>query len=830
MSQKQFTGRRLTQDDYTVACICPMGVELAPVEAMLDETHQSLPTSRDHNCYTLGRIGEHNVVIAVMPEIGNNIAATVATQLLNEFRQIRFGLLVGVGGGIPSQNNDIRLGDVVGQDISKWFIRANRGFKKPPALLMASVQKLESQHIKLGTHISQYLRNMLDKYPNMAERGYIHPGINQDHFFEASYNHIGDGDTCEQCDQNRVSKRVIRKDLAPVIHYGTIGSSNEVIKDGITRDKLREDLGILCIETEAAGLMDDFSCLVIRGICDYADSHKNKIWQPYAAFTAAAYAKELLSIIPAQKSSGIAATVEILVVSDYPKPLQTTKPPIPQNLDSSKKQIYNVAPTYYSDSKPKKKEPSLAPKPSIAQNVRDNDLCDAIIAKDAGKVARLLAAGANPNSSKEYYGCALTQAIKRDFEIARLLTEAGAEINSPLKKHSPLQNAVDDYGDKVDGVQLLLDCGADVDGPEEDRGGPLNRAAEQGKRAKVRLLLEKGANVHLPERGAALKSALKFSSHFTHRIEMVQLLCNAGADSSRLSRPAQAQVKWILNNTDQAVNPWHGTKISWEEQKNLDDKLKCAVRDGKIIRIKQLWTAGANVDQHTVMEEALRGNLYEVVSLLLELGAYMPSLMIPASYGYIGMIQSLINRGAEVNPKYGGGSDWPLYAAASAGLVKTSQLLIDNGADVNYKSSRRDSALSAAALQGYAPVVQLLVDNKADVNAANPDHFAYGTALIAAAFWAQEDCVRILIQAGADVNKIVDKELFCTMAAVLEPYPYSLYKKWYTPKVREPKTDAKIARIVRMLWAAGVDTSILSSKERARVEAYLQVQPWCVLM
>ena len=44
---------------------------------------------------------------------------------------------------------------------------------------------------------------------------------------------------------------------------------------------------------EAAGL-DDFQCLVIRGICDYADSHKNKIWQPHAAAAATAYAKDLL--------------------------------------------------------------------------------------------------------------------------------------------------------------------------------------------------------------------------------------------------------------------------------------------------------------------------------------------------------------------------------------------------------------------------------------------------------------------------------------------------------------------------------------------------------
>jgi hypothetical protein len=49
---------------------------------------------------------------------------------------------------------------------------------------------------------------------------------------------------------------------------------------------------------EAAGLMDGFPCLVIRGICDYADSHKSKNWQRYSAAAAAAYAKELLLGVP----------------------------------------------------------------------------------------------------------------------------------------------------------------------------------------------------------------------------------------------------------------------------------------------------------------------------------------------------------------------------------------------------------------------------------------------------------------------------------------------------------------------------------------------------
>ena len=84
-----------------------------------------------------------------------------------------------------------------------------------------------------------------------------------------------------------------------MVHYGTIASGNQLIKNGVIRDQISEELGgILCYEMEAAGVMNTLRCLVIRGICDYSDSHKNKDWQPYASLTAAAYAKELLSFVP----------------------------------------------------------------------------------------------------------------------------------------------------------------------------------------------------------------------------------------------------------------------------------------------------------------------------------------------------------------------------------------------------------------------------------------------------------------------------------------------------------------------------------------------------
>ncbi|OCK76289.1 TPR-like protein [Lepidopterella palustris CBS 459.81] len=117
----------------------------------------------------------------------------------------------------------------------------------------------------------------------------------------------------------RASKEII-------VHYGTIASGNQVIKDGVTRDKLSSELGgVLCFEMEAAGLMNTFPCLVVRGICDYADSHKNKRWQPYAAATAAACARKLLSIIPAAEVAD-ARTVRRAIESQdrlYSVPLET---------------------------------------------------------------------------------------------------------------------------------------------------------------------------------------------------------------------------------------------------------------------------------------------------------------------------------------------------------------------------------------------------------------------------------------------------------------------------------------------------------------------------
>lgn len=287
---------------------------MAAARAMLDETHEELPVqANDHNAYTLGTVGKHNVVIACLPgdEYGTTPAATVAMQLLTSFHSIRFGLMVGAGGGVPNSHADIRLGDIVvsmptgtteagvlrydfGKALSGGNFQRTGMLSRPPQILLTASAKLRANHLLEGSRVPQFLKNVNEKYPSKSLN--FHRPEEDDRLFEASYEHVLSTGTCQLCDTNKIVSRPERDDDSPEIHYGLIASGNKVIKDGMLRDRLSQELGVYCVEMEAAGLMNNFPCLVIRGICNYADSHKNDAWKGYASATAAAYAKELLLV------------------------------------------------------------------------------------------------------------------------------------------------------------------------------------------------------------------------------------------------------------------------------------------------------------------------------------------------------------------------------------------------------------------------------------------------------------------------------------------------------------------------------------------------------
>ncbi|KAI7348018.1 purine and uridine phosphorylase [Hortaea werneckii] len=300
---------------YSVGIICALEVELTAVQATLDEKHGSVAKAAgDSNKYAFGKIGMHNVVVACLPagEPGTVQATGVAKDMLDSF-PIKVGLMVGICGGVWSKKADVRLGDVIVSqpdgmhggvvqwDHGKWekygVFKRKGMLSKPPLPLLSAMQSLKAKYRLEGSGISYHLEQMLTKYSLLNDQGFGYQGREDDVLFEASYVHAG-GDDCSKCDGTKVVKcRPPRQDLRPMVHYGNIASGDSVVKDGPTRDRIAQEEGILAFEMEAAGLMDRFPCVVIRGVCDYADSHKNDRWQPYAAATAACYCKELLGVV-----------------------------------------------------------------------------------------------------------------------------------------------------------------------------------------------------------------------------------------------------------------------------------------------------------------------------------------------------------------------------------------------------------------------------------------------------------------------------------------------------------------------------------------------------
>jgi nucleoside phosphorylase len=260
----------------------------------------------------------HKVVIAILPhdEYGTTTAATVATDMLHSFPHIKVGLMIGVGGGAPTTNNDIRLGDVVvsspkdgksdvyqydyGKRVQGQTFKSTGHLNQPPPAVLTVMALLVSRYKREGNQIGKIVNAMLEKRPRLKKE-YGRPKI--DVLYASSFIHPHGNDR-QSCDELCAAKppnvihRVPREEDEdnPAVHFGTIASGNSLMKDAVMRDSLASE-GVLCFEMEAAGLANRVPCLVVRGICDYSDSHKNNRWQGYAAMTAAAYTKDLLGVM-----------------------------------------------------------------------------------------------------------------------------------------------------------------------------------------------------------------------------------------------------------------------------------------------------------------------------------------------------------------------------------------------------------------------------------------------------------------------------------------------------------------------------------------------------
>ncbi|KAG7423139.1 Nephrocystin-3 [Fusarium oxysporum f. sp. raphani] len=321
---------------FEIAIICALPLEADAIEALFDyywddDGPPFGKAARDPNSYSTGVIGCHNVVLVRMPGMGKVHAAGAASSCRASFPNVKIALVVGVCGVAPFKRSgeEIVLGDVV---ISEGIIQYDFG-RRLPDQFVPKEGPLDSlgrpnQEIRgvlaqaKGIRGNQLLVSEMTRYLSiLRQNSELHaeyPGVTYDRLFEASYRHSEDQKSCEQvgCDGKLVPRRRFQAagpGPTPTIHFGLIASGDSVMKSGEDRDREVEARDIVAFEMEGAGVWDILPCIVIKGGCDYADSHKSKVWQRYAAATAAACTKAFLDFgdfLLDQDISGLASNFQ----------------------------------------------------------------------------------------------------------------------------------------------------------------------------------------------------------------------------------------------------------------------------------------------------------------------------------------------------------------------------------------------------------------------------------------------------------------------------------------------------------------------------------------
>ncbi|KAK1240245.1 hypothetical protein MKX08_007687 [Trichoderma sp. CBMAI-0020] len=282
------------REDFEIAIVCGLPLEYDAVSLVSDEAWEE---DKENNDCKTGRIGEHNVVLALLPGMGKASAASTAANIRSSYRHVRLCFLVGVCGGVPqSGSKAILLGDVV---VSKAIVSYDFGrqypdgftpkdgiesnMTKPDRRIRKQLAIFETTNgrLRLQEEIVSFLEKLQAKATQQGcGAKYSYPGTDEDRLFMPGYRH------------------------KHPIHIGIVGSGDRVIKSGEHRDSIAKPKGIIAFEMEAAGIMEEIPCVVVKGVCDYADCHKSKKWQDFAAATAASALQAILGYMPLAKSRG----------------------------------------------------------------------------------------------------------------------------------------------------------------------------------------------------------------------------------------------------------------------------------------------------------------------------------------------------------------------------------------------------------------------------------------------------------------------------------------------------------------------------------------------
>lgn len=345
------------KSDFEIGVICALTLEGGAVEAVFDEIYEDIPNLPEVVKFgytewslSLGRIGKKYIVVIWLREIGVKSAGVARVALQNVYTEINMYFVVGICGGVPLPSDTSTgpvLGDVIistnilphdiGKQVDETFVLTEKPYVPANITSFLNKQTAPSRKQKLESRLLAVLNEARSNVPEGPTRSTIsYQGVEKDILYNPKCVHKHQKPCCEDgscadaqrstcaelgCDLTQVIPRVRLSDPKnppkPFIHFGTVGSGNKVMKSGKERDDLAKRYQIIAFEMEGAGVYDDgLTVLVIKGICDYADGHKNKLWQPYAAYAAAGAFKALL-----EEYSSSSANIKIQLLDRvYSKP------------------------------------------------------------------------------------------------------------------------------------------------------------------------------------------------------------------------------------------------------------------------------------------------------------------------------------------------------------------------------------------------------------------------------------------------------------------------------------------------------------------------------
>lgn len=304
-------------------------------------------------------------------------------------------------------------------------------------------------------------------------------------------------------------------------------------------------------------------------------------------------------------------------------------------------------------------------------------------------------------------------------------------------------------------VEVLLGLGADPDIGVDEVGrpqwNPLVAAVEEGHVACARLLLAAGANPNFegpagtPVRFAVVK----------WRPELVRMLTEKGADLNHPSIDPPILIQALT--VDPPDNIGAGSRlglIKYLVEKGARTDIVDGPEEAQTPLIIAARGSNSDVDRIPIMVYLLEQGL-DINAQRVDGDS---ALQVTVWSENLELTKVLIGKGAHVNPPKDNDRRVlsPLHIAVITKCADIVHFLLEQGADVNYQTAKVAMPLLYAVSANSIDLVELLLKYHPEVDAEDAEDPGW-TAIAQAATWGFGEILRLLGDAGANVNYKIDR-------------------------------------------------------------------------